>query len=57
VAKKVFESQQKGVGEVMFDVGYNDPKTFRDIFKKHTGLSPTEYKRKYNRFEAVEISM
>lgn len=55
VAKKTFESHKKGVYEVMFEVGYNDPKAFRDIFKKHTGLSPTEYKRKYNRYEAVEI--
>ena len=48
-AKKSFESLPENVNEVMHQVGYSDPKAFRDIFKKHTGLSPNDYKRKYNR--------
>jgi transcriptional regulator GlxA family with amidase domain len=48
-AKKQFESQLVNVKEVMYQVGYNDPKAFRDIFKRHTGLSPNDYKTRYHR--------
>jgi len=37
----------------MFDVGYTDTKAFRNIFKKHAGLSPIDYRKKYNREMAV----
>lgn len=52
-AKKNFETGRKNVNEVMYDVGYNDPKAFRTTFKKITGLSPVEYRMKYNRDAAV----
>ncbi|MEP6467408.1 MAG: helix-turn-helix domain-containing protein [Parafilimonas sp.] len=52
VAKKNFEIGRKNVNEVMYDVGYTDPKAFRTTFKKITGLSPVEYRSKYNK-EAV----
>jgi len=48
-AKKSFESSRKNINEVMYDVGYTDTKAFRTIFKKVTGLSPVEYKHKYNK--------
>ncbi len=46
-AKRSFESSRKNVGEVMFDVGYTDTKAFRSVFKKLTGLTPIEYRNKY----------
>jgi transcriptional regulator GlxA family with amidase domain len=48
-AKRSFESSRKNINEVMFDVGYTDTKAFRSIFKKITGLTPVEYRNKYNR--------
>lgn len=48
-AKKDLESGRKNVLEVMYDVGYSDVKAFRSIFKKITGLSPIEYRNKYNK--------
>lgn len=51
-AKKAFESNRKTVNEVMYEVGYSDIKAFREVFRKITGLSPLEYRAKYNR-EAV----
>jgi transcriptional regulator GlxA family with amidase domain len=51
-AKKNLEVGRKNVNEVMYDVGYTDPKAFRTTFKKITGLSPVEYRSKYNK-EAV----
>lgn len=48
-AKRSFESSRKNVTEVMFDVGYTDTKAFRDVFKKITGLTPIDYRNKYNK--------
>lgn len=48
-AKRSFESSRKNINEVMFDVGYTDTKAFRIIFKKITGLTPIEYRNKYNK--------
>jgi transcriptional regulator GlxA family with amidase domain len=48
-AKKSFESSRKNINEVMFDVGYTDTKAFRTMFKKITGLTPIEYRNKYNK--------
>jgi transcriptional regulator GlxA family with amidase domain len=48
-AKRSFESSRKNINEVMNDVGYTDTKAFRTIFKKITGLTPIEYRNKYNK--------
>lgn len=47
-AKKQLETGRKTVAEVMYDVGYTDPKAFRDIFKRIAGLSPIDYANRYN---------
>lgn len=52
-AKKLFETSDKNVNEVMYAVGYSDPKAFRTLFRKITGLSPIEYRNKYNKEAAV----
>lgn len=49
VAKKRLESSVLNIQEVMYGVGYNDEKAFRNTFRKYTGLSPLEYRNKYNR--------
>ncbi|MEQ8471703.1 MAG: helix-turn-helix domain-containing protein [Marinoscillum sp.] len=48
-AKRSFESTRRNINEVMFDVGYTDTKAFRTVFKKITGLTPIEYRNKYNK--------
>jgi transcriptional regulator GlxA family with amidase domain len=47
-AKMSFESSRENVNEVMYNVGYTDPKAFRVTFKRITGLSPMQYRNKYN---------
>ena len=49
VVKKNLETTRLGVNEAMDKVGYSDPKAFRIIFKKVTGLSPLQYRNRYNR--------
>jgi len=46
-AKKELENGRKQVNEVMYGVGYNDPKAFRDIFKKITDMTPVEYQGRF----------
>lgn len=48
-AKKSFESTRKTINEVMYEVGYADEKAFREVFRKITGLSPLEYRHRYNK--------
>ena len=48
-AKKCFEISRKSITEVMFDVGYSDAKAFRGTFKKITGMTPIDYRKRYNK--------
>ncbi|AEV97670.1 AraC family transcriptional regulator [Niastella koreensis] len=48
VAKKQLEAGRKTAYEVMFDVGYTDMNAFREVFSKVAGLTPVEYRNKYN---------
>lgn len=43
-ARKSLESSQGSVHEIMAEVGYSDPKAFREVFRKMVGLSPVEYR-------------
>lgn len=52
-AKKGIETGKKNVNELMYDVGYSDTKAFRTVFKRTTGLSPIQYRNKYNKDAAA----
>lgn len=43
-AKKLLKSTDKSITEIAMDVGYQTPNAFSSIFKKVTGLRPTQYK-------------
>ncbi len=47
-AKKRLEQGRKSVSEIMFEVGYNDGKAFREVFKRYAGISPVEYRNKFS---------
>ena len=44
-AKKILSSQNKTIGEVAADCGIYDVNYFSRVFKKQTGVTPTQYKR------------
>jgi transcriptional regulator GlxA family with amidase domain len=50
-AKKMFETTRKNVNEIMYEVGYNDSKAFREVFSRVTGMTPIEYRMKFSRLE------
>lgn len=47
-AKKLLTQTDQSVLEVMLNSGYNDMKSFRQLFKKSAGLTPKEYRDKFN---------
>lgn len=47
-AKKLLEQSRQSILEVMLETGYNDLKSFRQLFKKNVGLSPKAYREKFN---------
>jgi len=54
-AKRLLEKGRITVEQVCMEVGYGDFGFFRNIFKRLTGLTPQEYKKKYSKMfnEAV----
>ena len=53
-AKMTLERNRENVNEAMYKAGYTDNKAFRTTFKKLTGLSPLEYRKKYSHRALVE---
>lgn len=49
VAKRLLENNGLYVDAVSERVGYGDLSTFRQLFKRETGLSPREYQRRFAR--------
>ncbi len=48
-AKKSLETSRKNVNEVMYESGYSDTKAFREVFRRIAGMSPLDYRNRYNR--------
>jgi transcriptional regulator GlxA family with amidase domain len=46
-AKRLFETTDSSISEIMCQVGYNDERSFRRLFKQHTGLAPKYYRNKF----------
>ncbi len=46
-AKRRLESGQMPVDEISVAVGYEDPSFFRRLFKRRTGLTPSQYRRMF----------
>ena len=48
-ARKMLEESDNNIDTVMNRVGYEDASSFRRLFKKKTGLTPTEYRTRFSR--------
>jgi transcriptional regulator GlxA family with amidase domain len=46
-AKRLLESDHRAVQEISEAVGYQDIAFFRQIFERHTGASPSAYRRRF----------
>jgi len=43
-AKEMLKDESQTIKEIAYNIGYSDPNYFSKLFKKSTGLSPTEYR-------------
>ncbi len=46
-AKKLLEQTSQQMTEIIYNSGYNDPKAFRKVFRRTVGMTPTEYREKF----------
>jgi len=52
-AKQMLEASEEGLDEIAAQVGYEDPASFRRVFKKKAGLTPAAYRRKFQGLAAI----
>ncbi len=48
-AKQILETSDMPVEDVAWQVGYQDPAAFRRMFRKVSGTSPADYRKRYSR--------
>jgi len=48
-AKQFLELGHDSIQTLVYEVGYNDIKTFREVFKRVTGVTPQAYRNRYGR--------
>ncbi|WP_227383735.1 GlxA family transcriptional regulator [Microvirga rosea] len=47
MAKRLLEEEHQTIQEVSQAVGYGDVMFFRDLFRRHTGIGPAEYRNRF----------
>jgi transcriptional regulator GlxA family with amidase domain len=52
-AKQMLETDAVAIDDVGEAVGYDDPASFRRIFKRLAGLTPATYRRKFQRIAQI----
>ncbi len=50
-AKKFLKADQESITKTAMDVGYSDPNYFTKVFRKYTGMTPTQWKKEQNKKE------
>ena len=48
IAKRKFETSDKSLENISYEVGYQSASSFGKIFKKHVGLSPASYRKLFS---------
>lgn len=48
VARRLLETTAEPVEAITFKTGYEDVSAFRKLFRKHTGLSPSSYRKRFS---------
>jgi transcriptional regulator GlxA family with amidase domain len=51
--KQMLETEALSIDEIGASVGYEDPASFRRVFKRGVGLSPAAYRKKFQRISQI----
>jgi transcriptional regulator GlxA family with amidase domain len=56
-AKEMLETSDHAIDEIGREIGYEDPASFRRLFKRKTHLTPAAYRRRFgkSRFERYHL--
>ena len=46
-AKRLLRETKRSVVEIALDVGYANPSHFAQLFRRETGLAPSDYRRQW----------
>lgn len=52
-AKQMLETSDDAIDEIAAEIGYTEPSSFRNAFRKRVGLSASVYRRKWRRLRAT----
>ena len=47
MAKNILETKSTSIDEISVEVGYEDPASFRRLFKRKVGIAPALYRKKF----------
>jgi len=47
IAKKLLSTETTHIDEISVSVGYEDPTSFRRLFKRKAGLTPAVYRKRF----------
>lgn len=47
-AREKLQNSQVSIDRISWEVGYNDPSAFRKVFNRIIGLTPSEYRQRFN---------
>ena len=55
-AKRLLETEQTAVDDISVAVSYEDPSFFRRLFKRRTGLTPSQYRRMFQPVATAQVA-
>jgi YesN/AraC family two-component response regulator len=56
-AKELLERSDLAVQNVCSKIGYEDVAFFRNLFKRHTGMTPAEYRNRFSEMSFVRADL
>ncbi|MCZ4279387.1 helix-turn-helix domain-containing protein [Kiloniella laminariae] len=48
-AREYLETSRASIDEIVWKIGYEDQSSFRKLFRRETGLTPSEYRKRFSR--------